>query len=121
MRGRQRGVTFIGWLVLLIPVAIIVYAGIRVMPKYLTYFAVSKAMEQTATEFAVEERPDVGAIRRALQARFDVGSIDFPEVKDIKITRETDRWVMNARYQETAPLFGSISIMVDFDKTVVIR
>ena len=42
MRQRQRGITFIGWIVLLIPVAIVGYALIRVAPVYLNYMKVAK-------------------------------------------------------------------------------
>ena len=37
MRSKQRGITFIGWVLLLTPLAICAYAGIRVAPLYLNY------------------------------------------------------------------------------------
>ena len=37
---KQRGVTMIGWIFLLVPVAIVLYAGIRVGPEYLNYYKV---------------------------------------------------------------------------------
>ncbi len=46
MRNRQVGVTAIGWLFLLTPVAIVVYAGIRLAPVYLNYMKVAKAKDQ---------------------------------------------------------------------------
>ena len=50
MRKHQRGVTFIGWVFLLIPLAILIYVGIRVAPLYMNYFKVSRSLEQLATE-----------------------------------------------------------------------
>ncbi len=50
MRNRQGGVTTIGWLVLLTPFAIVLYAGIRLAPIYLNYMKVVRAVEQAATE-----------------------------------------------------------------------
>src|SRR6516225_5797134 len=50
MRNRQVGVTAIGWLFLLTPVAIVVYAGIRLAPVYLNYMKVAKAMDQVGNE-----------------------------------------------------------------------
>ena len=47
---KQRGVTMIGWIFLLIPVAIVVYAGIRVGPVYYEYFKLTSAIESTAKE-----------------------------------------------------------------------
>ena len=42
---RQRGVTFIGWLFLLAPLAVMLYAGIRVGPEYLNYYKVLTALK----------------------------------------------------------------------------
>jgi hypothetical protein len=121
MRSRQTGITFIGWLILLIPIAIVAYAGIRLAPKYMTYFKIAKAMDQTADEFAGEEQPNVGAMRSNLQNRFDIEDIDFPEVKDIQIVRDGDNWVMRVNYEEQVPLFGPVWLLTKFDKTTVIR
>ena len=38
----------IGWIFLLIPMAIVLYAGIRVVPEYLNYYKVVTAMKETA-------------------------------------------------------------------------
>ncbi len=57
MHARQKGITFIGWLILLVPVAIVGYAGIRLAPMYLNYMKVAKAMKQIAAEHAGDE-PD---------------------------------------------------------------
>ena len=45
MMRKQRGVTMIGWIFLLVPVAIVLYAGIRVAPEYLNYYKVVTAHE----------------------------------------------------------------------------
>ena len=121
MRSRQSGITFIGWLILLVPIAIVGYAGIRVAPKYMQYFKISKAMEQTATEFAGDEQPNVTAMRRSLQNRFDIEDIDYPAVADIPIVRDGDNWVMRLNYEETVPLYGQLWLLLKFDKTTVLR
>ncbi|MEY2854824.1 MAG: hypothetical protein RL030_1956, partial [Pseudomonadota bacterium] len=111
----------IGWLILLVPIAIVAYAGIRVAPKYMTYFKISKAMEQTAAEVAGDEQPNINAMRSALQSRFDIEDIDYPAVLDIPIVRDGEHWVMRLNYEETVPLFGQLWLLMKFDKTTVIR
>jgi hypothetical protein len=118
MIRRQRGVTFIGWLLLLIPVAILGYVAIRLVPIYLNYMRVAHSVEQTATEMKVE---DVGtltprAIRATLAKHFDIESITFPGVQDVTITRDGTGWTIEAKFEDSAPLFGNISMVVDFDK-----
>ena len=73
---KQRGVTMIGWIFLLIPVAIVLYAGIRVGPQYYDYYKISAAMEKTASELKSDETLAPKTIQIALEKRFDTGYID---------------------------------------------
>ena len=118
MIRRQRGVTFIGWLFLLTPLAIVGYIGIRLVPIYLNYMRVAHSVEQSAVELKTD---DVAAltpllIRATLSKHFDIESISFPDVKDLSVTRDGTGWTIEAKYEDTAPIFGNISMIVDFDK-----
>jgi Domain of unknown function (DUF4845) len=119
MRSRQRGVTAIGWLILLIPFAVIIYAGIRLLPVYLNYMAVARSLDELKTEYQTGgATPD--AIRESLQKRFDVENVDYPAVKDINITRDNQGWHVEAAYYDQAPLFLHITLQVQFDKNVML-
>ena len=119
MHARQRGVTAIGWLILLIPFAIIAYACIRLAPIYLNYMAVARSLNELTNEYASGgATPDT--IRSSLQKRFDVENVDYPEVKDISITRDGQGWTVEAAYYDQAPLFAHITLQVQFDKSVTL-
>jgi Domain of unknown function (DUF4845) len=121
MHSKQRGVTLIGWLFLLLPIAIVVYAGIRLAPVYLNYMKVVHSMDQIATELHADETSNVAAIRTALEKHLDIQSVTYPEIKDFEIRRDGAVWIVQSAYEETAPLFSNISIVVAFDKTVRIQ
>ena len=53
---KQRGVTMIGWIFLLAPMAVVLYAGIRVGPEYLNYYKVLTAMKETASKLKSDGR-----------------------------------------------------------------
>ena len=118
MIKRQRGVTFIGWLVLLIPVAVLGYVAIRLVPIYLNYMRVARSVDQTITEMKTDEVASLtpALIRNTLGKHFDINSIDFPDVKDVSITRDGTGWTIEAKFQDVAPLFSNITLAVDFDK-----
>jgi len=116
MRRRQNGITFIGWLFLLLPVAIVAYAAIRLTPVYLNYMKVSKSLNQTAAEYKGETVLNQTEVRKALQRRWDIESIDYPLVNDISVTRDGERWVIEANYEDQVKLFGPISLLMHFDK-----
>ena len=121
MPKSQRGVTMIGWVILLIPIGLIVYAGILLTPKYLNYFNVVKALNQEAAE--VKDNPviDPNLVRLGLARRFDVEYIDKPSTKEIDVHRDGEHWVMVADYEELVPLFGNVSILVQFNKQVTLQ
>jgi len=113
---RQRGITFLGWLVLLVPVAIVVYAGIRLTPVYLNYMRVARSLDQAAEDARVQSGVTTQAIRISLAKRFDIESITYPDWKDVVIHNEGSAWTIEAKYTDGAPLFANISVEVDFDK-----
>ncbi|HYJ42532.1 MAG TPA: DUF4845 domain-containing protein [Steroidobacteraceae bacterium] len=118
---KQRGVTFIGWIFLLAPMAVVLYAGIRVGPEYLNYYKVVTAMKTTATQLKTEEALSPDGIRSSLGRRFDTGYIDSPSVKEIVVTKADAGWTMTADYEKTLPMFGNLYITLVFNKSVVIN
>jgi hypothetical protein len=120
MRSKQTGVTFIGWIILLIPVAICGYAGIRIAPVYLNYMKVARTLEQVKSEFKGGDTGSAASIRTAVEKHLNIESVDFPDIKDIKITRDGKSWIVSAAYDDQAPLFSNIFILVTFDKSVTL-
>src|ERR1700733_13990682 len=113
MFRRQRGVTLIGWIILLIPVALLVYVGIRLTPIYLNYMRVAHSIEATASELKADDSSVMNPahVRTTLQKHFDIESIDFPDVKDIAVTKSGDGWTIEAKFEDTAPLFANIALV----------
>lgn len=118
---KQRGVTFIGWVFLLTPMAIVLYAGIRVGPEYLNYYKVVQAMNACATDLRSNEVLSPAAITSSLERRFNVSYVDSPSAKEIVITKEDAGWTMKADYEKTVPMFGNLFITMAFNKSVVIN
>jgi hypothetical protein len=119
MRNRQLGVTVIGWLFLLTPLAVVVYAGIRLAPVYLNYMKVAKAMDQSVNELkAAGVSPQ--SIRNTIDKHFEIDMVDYPTTKDMKITKDGGWWLVESQYDDEAPLFANLSLHVAFDKKVKI-
>jgi hypothetical protein len=118
MYRRQRGITLIGWVILLVPVAIVGYVGIRLVPIYLNYMRVSHSVDTTASEMKTEDGSTLtpALIRANLAKHFDIESITFPETKDVTVAHDGTGWTIEAKFEDTATLFGNISLVVDFDK-----
>jgi hypothetical protein len=119
MRNRQMGVTAVGWLFLLTPLAIVVYAGIRLTPVYLNYLKVSKTLSDVAGELKASSAT-AQSIRTAIDRHFEIDMVDYPTTKDVKITRDGGAWLVESAYDDEAPLFANISLHIVFDKKVKI-
>ena len=115
MRNRQQGITAIGWLVLLTPFAIVLYGGIRLAPLYLNYMKVARALDQAASS-AKSGAADAQAIRTAIDRHFEIDMVEYPTIKDVQVRREGAAWVIEAKYDDEAPLLANIALHVTFDK-----
>jgi hypothetical protein len=117
-RNRQLGVTALGWLILLTPFAIVIYAGIRAAPVYLNYMKVVRTLDGTAKE--LQGGASSTQIKAAIDKHFEIDMVNYPDSKDFKITRDNGVWVVEAQYDDEAPLFANISLHFAFDKRVKI-
>jgi uncharacterized protein DUF4845 len=116
MKRTQRGVTMIGWIVLLIPVAIVGYSGIRLIPIYLNYTKIARSMQQLSEEARASDTAQ--NIRYALEKRLDIEQVDFPNIKDFGVRRDGQSWLVDIEYEDGAPLFSNVSITAKFSKSV---
>jgi hypothetical protein len=119
MRHRQKGITFIGLLLLLALVAIPVYAGIRLLPVYLNYFKLVRTMESTAQEF--KGGGDEGGIRRSLERHWSIEDITGLDYKDVEIRKDDGVVTMHAVYKDEVPYLANVALVVNFEKTVKVQ
>ncbi len=120
-RSRQRGITVLGWIVLLAPLVIVAYAGIRIAPSYLNYLRVSKAIEQTQKEYNVNPGSiNREAMRASLEKRFDTDYVEKPKIDEVTIRKTADEWMIETEYEEVIPLVANASILLTFAKTATI-
>jgi Domain of unknown function (DUF4845) len=118
MQHRQRGMTFLGILVLVIVVGAWVYAGIRLVPKYLEYMKVAATLEKVRDEHENNPGTTEYMLMKACERHFNIESVTVITEKDIEIKREGGLFTMRAAYEDTIPLVGNVSFLVSFDKTV---
>ena len=117
---RERGITLVGWLFLLTPLAICLYAGMRLTPVYLNYLKVSRTLQTLQTEFNSGGASEF-AIETSISRHFEIDSVNYPTLRDISINRVPGGWRVVAAYYDYAPLFGNVTLRVAFDKSVIVH
>lgn len=118
MQHRQQGMTFLGILVLVIVVGAWVYAGIRLVPKYLEYMRVAATLEKVRDEYDSNPGTTEFMLRKAVERQFDIEMVEIITPNDIEIKREGGIFTLRAAYDDTVPLAANVSFLVEFDKTV---
>ena len=121
MQHRQRGMTFIGILVLIVVVGSWVYAGIRLTPKYLEYMRIAATLEKVRDEFDANPGSTEFMLRKAIERHFDIEMVEVISANDIEISKDGGAFNMRASYEDTVPLAGNVSFLLDFDKSVVVN
>ena len=93
MRNRQ-GVTALGWLILLTH-SPSWSTPASVAPVYLNYMKVVKTLEGTKSELK-GGGATASTIKAAIDKHFEIDMVDYPDTKDIKITRDDGAWLVEA-------------------------
>lgn len=118
MQHRQRGMTMLGILVIVVIVGAWLYAGIRLTPKYLEYMRIAATLEKVRDEFSSNPGTTEFMLRKAVERHFDIDMVEIITSNDIEIDKEGAVFFMTAAYEDTVPLAGNVSFLVEFDKTV---
>lgn len=120
MRHRQRGITFIGFLVLAVLIGVVAYGGLRLVPVYLEHMAVSSVMKSVKSELDGQGASPV-TIRNAIERRLNVESVSTVNARDFDISRGSGGWVLRIEYEGRVPYLGNLSLVASFDRQVEIR
>lgn len=117
---RQKGMTTLGMLILVVFVGLFAFAGIRLTPVYLNYLKVAGVLDGVYKEFDSQNatRP---AIRTSISRRFDVESVSVITARDIDVTQQDGGYLIVAKYDHTTPFISNVFFTVRFDKSTMIR
>ena len=118
--SRERGMTTLGFLILVVFVGLFAFGAIRLTPVYLNYIKVAGVIDGVYDEFD-SQNPSRSAIRTSINRRFEVESVSVISDRDIKVTANSGGFLVVAQYDHTTPFIGNIHFTVKFDKQVTIR
>ena len=116
--SKQRGITLIGFIIVLVVVGFFAYMGMVLGPAYSEYYGVVKAMNTVAAD-ATPSTTEMEPIRRALDRQFNVGYVDSVTGRDAKLIRDkTTGNMLSMVYEVRKPFIYNIDFVVKFAHTV---
>ncbi|MBD2839335.1 DUF4845 domain-containing protein [Pseudomonas sp. JM0905a] len=118
---KQKGMSVLGWLLVLAVVAFLASTAFKVIPHYLDFFSLEKIISSVETEKALEIRtiPDFYShVSKGMQVN---GIRDLDLDKALKVTLENNEFQAHLKYEKREPLVENLDLVVRFDKEFRVR
>ena len=117
MAIRQRGITLIGFVIILIVVSFFGYMGMVLGPAYNEYYGVVKAMNFVAHQSTPDDT-DYGSMVKALDRQFNVGYVDTVTGSQAKLIRDKRGNMLSMEYEARKPFLYNIDFVLKFASSV---
>jgi len=117
----QKGMSLLGWLVVLAIVAFVASAAFKIIPHYMDYFAIEKSIQSVETDKAAEVRtvPEFYSyVNKALMLN-NIRDLNLEDALDVKL--ENNEFRAHLKYEKREPLVQNIDLVVKFDKEYRVR
>lgn len=105
----QHGLSLVGFLFVIVIVAVLAVLGLKVVPTVVEFIAVKRAIVNAKAN---------GTTPREIQDSFDkqatTAYIDSITSKDLEIVKTSDGFEVSVAYQKKIPLVGPASLVLDY-------
>lgn len=117
---RQRGLTMLGWLAVLVVVASLLTVALKITPHYVDFYTMQSVIESLPErEVSTMSRT---ALDDVLSKRFKINNLRGFEIRDIiDLERTRDSTVLNIQYERREHLFFNIDVVLTFNKRYEFR
>jgi Tfp pilus assembly protein PilE len=106
--ARQRGLSIVGLVVLIVLIGILFVIGARVLPTFIEYRAIQSAVKKASSQSSVVE------IQKAFDRSAAIDDITSVNAKELEIKKVNDETVISFAYTKKIPLFGPVSLSIDY-------
>ncbi|MGD8689972.1 MAG: DUF4845 domain-containing protein [Gammaproteobacteria bacterium] len=119
----QRGLTAIGWLLVILFVAFFGLFILRLVPVYLQSYTLSTIMENAAKADGDENDMPGGHAKLydTIERRLEINDIEIVSLHDFKVVHDNAGDRLTLTYEQRTPFIGNIDLIVHFDKSVPIK
>ncbi len=106
---RQRGVSLVGLVIVVALLGFVAIVVAKVLPTFVEYRAV-----QSAVKKAKAAANTVPEMQKAFDRSAAVDDISAITGKDLDFTKVNDDYLIAFAYQKKVPLFGPVSLLIDY-------
>jgi len=112
---KQRGMSPVAWIAIVLVVGFFAYFGSKVVPAYFNYYSVLDVVEGVK-EDRVVDNSSVAELRSTLRKRMRLNDVD--DLGDaVTIERRADEVVATVDYQVREPFIANIDLLMTFERS----
>jgi hypothetical protein len=120
-RNKQRGLGFLGLIVLVGVLGFTAVIGLKLFPVYMDSWKIDSVMNAVISEPGINDQSRQEVIESMLK-RLDIDAVDSLNYSNhgdrLSIVKRKNSVTINVNYEITTPLLGNLSLLAQFDKTV---
>ncbi|HUE94360.1 DUF4845 domain-containing protein [Pseudomonas sp.] len=117
----QKGMSILGWLMVLAFIAFFASAVFKMLPHYLDYMSLEKIITSVDADPSMEVS-SVGAFYGHVGKGMEVNSIRDLDLREaLKVKLENNEFRAHLKYEKREPLIQNIDLVVRFDKEFRVR
>ncbi len=113
MKRTQRGMTLIGFVMVLAVVGVFIYMGMKLIPMYSEYYAVKQALAGMANDPGITQNAPE-KIKDLFFRRMNVSYAENIKPADVKIVRKDEGYLMTVDYEVRKPLISNLDVIGKF-------
>ena len=113
----QKGMTAIGWLLVLGLIAFFTLITLRLVPAYIEFGKVTSVLESLKDEPGITGKTR-SEIIRMVSKRFDVNDVYNVDPKLVEVRKDKGVLKVSINYERREHLFGNVDVVATFDKQV---
>jgi len=113
----QKGMTAIGWMLMLGLIAFFTLITLRLVPLYLEFAKVTSVLESLQNEPGIT-RKTRSEIIKMVRKRFDINDVYNVDPKLVKVSKNDGVLKVSISYERREHLLSNIDVVASFDKQV---
>jgi Tfp pilus assembly major pilin PilA len=115
---RQRGMTFISWLLVLGIAGIFATIALTLIPIYIEHYSVKHVLAQFENDGDLAKK-STGQLRELMKKRLKINGVyDFDVQENLKVERDKGRVTVRVLYEVRRPVMGNVDLIVHFDDAI---
>ncbi|AAU92528.1 hypothetical protein MCA1464 [Methylococcus capsulatus str. Bath] len=120
MPRHQRGLTFIGFVLLMAVAGFFLLLLFRLGPVYLNHYKVNSSLKSLKSDPQLLEKTRED-ILKTLEKRWDINMVDSVTTKDVRISRSEGTLRVQVVYDVVRPIVGNVAALIHFDDQIEVE